>query len=432
MDIRHEGRGDIVIGEKKYHFDFRQRRWVWLLAAAIIAVATLSALYWKNRRDHKEALALIKQEFSENLLKLGAFHSEWLRARPTNSPILSSFSPLDTDVQRRERLRSGYMDGLIHLQRNWGPADIVQETRRAHQRELFKRHAGFVSQAYDALDEYAYAVNSYLNYFQESLATANSEETVKEKETQLFYLKRVEAQIAVVAAVLKYGHVLEPEEWVFLRSELRPFCLFLEAERYPGIREELVERQQALFQRKKSILGGEISPEPCDVLPSSSSGSKPPIVSPIDTTIQAPDSLLMAGCIPFLANDTAAVNYYFSKALRQLDKGSALFTFVQHSINKFKKPSSYPEGMNIMVARLDSGGRAAKAGLRVGDILYQVNEHKLTETSELGQLLGQTSSGAINLFYLYRDGQPIRIPIKGNAALGITITPLGCLLLDAH
>lgn len=85
-----------------------------------------------------------------------------------------------------------------------------------------------------------------------------------------------------------------------------------------------------------------------------------------------------------------------------------------------------------MVARLDAGGRAAKAGLRVGDILYQVNEHKLTETSELGQLLGQTASGDINLFYLYRDGQPIRIPIKGNAALGIAITPLGCFLLDTH
>jgi|GEM_PF-6120947 len=432
MDVRHEGKGDIVIGDKKYYFDLRQRRWVWLMAAAIVAAATLGALYWKNRRDHKEALGLIKQEFSGNLIKLGVFHSQWLRARPTNSPITPSFSPLETDVQRRERLRSGYMDGLMFLQRNWGLSGIVQETRRAHQRELFKRHAGFVSQAYDALDEYAYAVNSYLDYFQESLATASSEETVKEKENQLFYLKRVEAQIAVVAAVLQYGRVLEPEEWVFLRSELRAFCLFLEAERYPGIREELIERQQALFQRKKSILGGDISPEPCDVLPSASSGSKPPIASPIDTAITAPDSLLAAACFPFLANDTAAVYYYFSKALKGVNKGSALFAFIQHSIHKLKTPSSYPEGMNIMVARLDAGGRAAKAGLRVGDILYQVNEHKLTETSELGQLLGQTASGDINLFYLYRDGQPIRIPIKGNAALGIAITPLGCFLLDTH
>jgi hypothetical protein len=428
MSAHHSGSGDIVIGGKHINFDFRHKRWVWLLALLAVVILLIAYLQYQKHHNHKEALPLVQTEFTNNLAKLGSFYQGWARYNPAEQPFDLPPAGLETSIQRQSRMRTTFMEQLDFFQQIWAITATEQAVFKANERDLYKKAANNFNKAYDALDEFSYAVNSYINFFKDKINLATDPSELVREGENLYILKRTEAKIAIVNAVLEYGHTIESDDWILVRSLLRNFCILLESEKYPEIRAELLELQKNLYQNKTLALAGNYQPPACEQ--HNREVLAPPSVSQIDSTISDFSELISAACFPFLGGDSTAAMYYFDKALPFIKDNPTLLKFVYHSMHKLRQPDNYPEGLNIMVIQVKSSSKAAKAGIKMGDILYKINDHILAETAELGQLLGQTGPAETNLFYIYRDGQQLRLPVTGNDPLGMTLTSLGCFLPD--
>ena len=65
-----------------------------------------------------------------------------------------------------------------------------------------------------------------------------------------------------------------------------------------------------------------------------------------------------------------------------------------------------------LIASLQSGGPAQQAGLQVGDVIVQINNTPVTDTSSLGDALAQYNIGETVAVHVYRGNQQLTINVK--------------------
>jgi len=74
--------------------------------------------------------------------------------------------------------------------------------------------------------------------------------------------------------------------------------------------------------------------------------------------------------------------------------------------------NNLPVQQGALIAGLQSGGPAQKAGLQVGDVIVQINSTPVTDTSSLGDTLAQYNIGATVAVHVYRGSQQLTINVK--------------------
>lgn len=104
---------------------------------------------------------------------------------------------------------------------------------------------------------------------------------------------------------------------------------------------------------------------------------------------------------------------------------------------------SKPAG--ALVAEVQPGGAAEKAGIRVGDVITAFNGREIGDSSELPPMVGATAPGSRATLAVFREGRSLTLPItvaelggptparaevKTPAAGGGTVTALGLVVRD--
>jgi serine protease Do len=65
-----------------------------------------------------------------------------------------------------------------------------------------------------------------------------------------------------------------------------------------------------------------------------------------------------------------------------------------------------------VVLDVDQAGPAARAGLRQGDVITQVNRTDVTSAADASRLLQQVRSGGTAMLLVLRDGQDVFLPVR--------------------
>jgi S1-C subfamily serine protease len=74
--------------------------------------------------------------------------------------------------------------------------------------------------------------------------------------------------------------------------------------------------------------------------------------------------------------------------------------------------NNLPVQQGALIASLQSGGPAQQAGLQVGDVIVQINNTPVTDTSSLGDALAQYNIGETVAVHVYRGNQQLTINVK--------------------
>ncbi|MDR1782467.1 MAG: trypsin-like peptidase domain-containing protein [Bacilli bacterium] len=83
---------------------------------------------------------------------------------------------------------------------------------------------------------------------------------------------------------------------------------------------------------------------------------------------------------------------------------------IRYSDSTIKLPSGISEG--IYIVEVKSGSVAAKAGLKVDDIIYEVNGEKITDTATFTTILYNVKKGDTIKVKVYRNGKTLDINLK--------------------
>jgi serine protease Do len=77
---------------------------------------------------------------------------------------------------------------------------------------------------------------------------------------------------------------------------------------------------------------------------------------------------------------------------------------VQDLSPELREQLTLPEAIGVVVSGVEEGGPAARAGIRPGDIITQVNREPVKNVQEFSRILGQTRRGGNLLLLVQRDG----------------------------
>jgi serine protease Do len=77
---------------------------------------------------------------------------------------------------------------------------------------------------------------------------------------------------------------------------------------------------------------------------------------------------------------------------------------VQDLTPELREQLKAPAGIGVVVSGVDDGGPAAKAGLRAGDVIAEVNRERVRHAADFARLVAQTRKGSNLLLLVQRDG----------------------------
>ena len=90
-----------------------------------------------------------------------------------------------------------------------------------------------------------------------------------------------------------------------------------------------------------------------------------------------------------------------------------------------------PRPAGALVAEIQPGSAAAKAGVRVGDVITSFNGREIGDSSELPPMVGATAPGTRATLGVFRDGRSLNVPVTvaelgaGDGAAAAPATPGG-------
>ncbi len=70
-----------------------------------------------------------------------------------------------------------------------------------------------------------------------------------------------------------------------------------------------------------------------------------------------------------------------------------------------------PEPRGVIVRDVNENGRAAAAGIQRGDVIVEVNHHKVRSVGDMKQAMGTHPAGAPILFLVHRDGSTLYVAV---------------------
>ena len=75
------------------------------------------------------------------------------------------------------------------------------------------------------------------------------------------------------------------------------------------------------------------------------------------------------------------------------------------------KAMNLPNDKGVMVARVEKGSAAEKAGVEAGDIILRFNHHAIEKMSELPRLVGESVPGTKASLTILRKGKSLVLPV---------------------
>jgi serine protease Do len=85
---------------------------------------------------------------------------------------------------------------------------------------------------------------------------------------------------------------------------------------------------------------------------------------------------------------------------------------IQNVTEAIAKSKGMPQAQGAMVAQLQPDSAAAKAGLKVGDIITEFDGHEIWESAQLPPLVAMTTPGTEASVKILRDGKPMAFKVK--------------------
>ncbi len=85
---------------------------------------------------------------------------------------------------------------------------------------------------------------------------------------------------------------------------------------------------------------------------------------------------------------------------------------IQNVTQDIAKSKGLKQAQGALIAQIQPGGPAAKAGLQVGDVITGIDGHKIYESSQLPPVVAMTPPGTEAKVDIIRDGKPMTIKVK--------------------
>ena len=85
---------------------------------------------------------------------------------------------------------------------------------------------------------------------------------------------------------------------------------------------------------------------------------------------------------------------------------------IQNVTEGIAKSQGLKEAQGALVSQIQPDGPAAKAGLKVGDVITGFDGHKIYESSQVPPLVAMTAPGTQAKVDIIRDGKPMTLKIK--------------------
>jgi serine protease Do len=85
---------------------------------------------------------------------------------------------------------------------------------------------------------------------------------------------------------------------------------------------------------------------------------------------------------------------------------------VQNISDKIAKAQGMSGTQGALVAQVQPGSPAAKAGMKLGDVITAFDGHKVYASSELPPMVAMTAPGTEASVSLLRDGKPLTVKVK--------------------
>lgn len=134
-----------------------------------------------------------------------------------------------------------------------------------------------------------------------------------------------------------------------------------------------------------------------------------------------PKTLLHLVYTSFIEGDGQFTKIYLERMKSCSGISSEMMRWVEASINRIENPDMFGESLGIMVMEIEKDGLFDKAGIFVGDIIYELNGSPIHEPEEISRALGWTSEHSF-LLTIFRDKKTITKPITpGRSAGALTL-----------
>ena len=85
---------------------------------------------------------------------------------------------------------------------------------------------------------------------------------------------------------------------------------------------------------------------------------------------------------------------------------------IQNISEGIAKSKGLKQAQGALVAQVQPGGAAAKAGLQIGDVITAFDGHPILESSQLPPLVAMTTPGTDATVNVLRDGKPVTVKVK--------------------
>jgi serine protease Do len=85
---------------------------------------------------------------------------------------------------------------------------------------------------------------------------------------------------------------------------------------------------------------------------------------------------------------------------------------IQNITDSIAKSEGMAQAEGALVAQVQPGGAAAKAGLQIGDVITAFDGHKIYESAELPPLVAMTAPGTEATMNVLRNGKPMTVKVK--------------------
>lgn len=105
------------------------------------------------------------------------------------------------------------------------------------------------------------------------------------------------------------------------------------------------------------------------------------------------------------------------RVLKQLvEKGRVergyLGVIISHLDNETRKEIGLPEGIGVLISRVEPGSPADKSGIKQGDIITEVDGEKVSSVEEVTTKIASKSPGEIAKIKVFRDGKYLEFNVK--------------------
>lgn len=357
----------------------------------------------------------------------------------------------ETEIAYNERAHQYQYRYVQDFQPFFKQATPVVAAYEAHKVNLahHKDAARFAQEAYD----YIKSILFYLNHFTESAAEfmniPMSDLALVEKLEYLYQSMRLNGQLDLANAAFQLYWLLSIKESPdLIQSYLQEIIPNIDGNTNEELKNALLQEVQRCATEKQAFLQKEVDKGKPVVRQDMERAIKDPFLQLLRKTNGLPPILTEAeywgiqrkeinmevtdlaelvrlAYLSFVESDGEATHYYLEKATRCKGLKERQLLFLNLSLMRLENPDIFEGSLGLMILEITPQLNFEKAGIKVGDVVYCLNQEVLLDPNQLAIALGVSANDPMLIkFYEHENQQMKTAIIYGGLPVGALLTPL--------